>query len=90
MHAGLRPSVRLAAQSAEDQMWTRDDFLRSEADFGSIVVHGHSARPDPVERANRFGIDTLAYRSGRLTALVLEGTARRYMDTADGAGRGWY
>lgn len=81
VHAGLRPGVALERQSAEDMMWIRDDFLRAESDFGHVVVHGHSARPDPVERPNRIGIDTMAYRSGRLTALVLEGTSRRYLAT---------
>ena len=81
VHAGLRPGVPLDAQSAEDLMWIRDDFLYSEADFGAIVVHGHTPRPDAVFRANRIGIDTMAYRSGRLTCLVLEGAERRLIDT---------
>jgi serine/threonine protein phosphatase 1 len=81
VHAGIRPGIALERQSAEDMMWIRDDFLRAESDFGHVVVHGHSARPDPVERPNRIGIDTMAYRSGRLTALALEGTSRRYLAT---------
>jgi serine/threonine protein phosphatase 1 len=81
VHAGLWPGIALERQSAEDMMWIRDDFLRAETDFGHVVVHGHSARPDPVERPNRIGIDTMAYRSGRLTALVLEGASRRYLAT---------
>lgn len=81
VHAGLRPGVPLAAQTDEDLMWIREDFLRSEADFGCIVVHGHSARLEPVVRRNRIGIDTMAYRSDRLTALVLEGTSRRFIAT---------
>ncbi len=86
VHAGLRPGVALAQQTAEDMMWIRDDFLRANTDFGAIVVHGHSPLAAPVERPNRIGIDTMAYRSGRLTCVVLEGTARRYMDTADHEG----
>ena len=35
------------------------------------VFHRH-----PAIRRNRIGIDTGAYRSGRLTALALEGDAR--------------
>jgi len=81
VHAGLRPGVPLDAQSADDMMWIRDDFLYSEADFGAIVVHGHTPRPEPVFRENRIGIDTMAYRSGRLTCLVLEGDRRRLIDT---------
>jgi len=45
------------------------------------VVHGHTISEDVVERPNRIGIDTGAYRSGVLTALVLEGEERRYLTT---------
>jgi serine/threonine protein phosphatase 1 len=33
------------------------------------------------ERANRIGIDTGAYASGRLTALGIEGAQRWYLQT---------
>jgi serine/threonine protein phosphatase 1 len=34
-----------------------------------------------VMRRNRIGIDTGAYLTGHLTALVLEGTRRRFLQT---------
>ena len=46
-----------------------------------MVVHGHTIRSDVDEWPNRIGIDTGAYRSGVLTAIVLEGTERRYLKT---------
>ncbi len=81
VHAGLRPGVALESQSDEDLMWIRSDFLFSDADFGFMVVHGHSPRSTPVVRNNRIGIDTMAYRSGCLTCLVLEGTERHFIST---------
>ena len=81
VHAGLRPGVALEQQSAEDRMWIRDEFLFSEFDFGPMVIHGHTPRPAPVLRANRIGIDTMAYRTGCLTCLVLEGENRRFIST---------
>jgi serine/threonine protein phosphatase 1 len=81
VHAGLRPGVPLEAQSERDMMWIRDDFLLSDRPFGRIVVHGHSIRPDPEIRPNRIGIDTGAYATGRLTALVLEGRRRGFLST---------
>ena len=33
-------------------------------------------------RQNRIGIDTGAYRTGVLTALVIDGAERRFLDTA--------
>ena len=81
VHAGFRPGVAINQQSADDQMWIRDEFLFSEADFGAFLVHGHTPNPVPVVRQNRIGIDTMAYRSGCLTCLVLEGAERRFLAT---------
>jgi len=81
VHAGVRPGIALAAQTAEDRIWIREGFLASEADFGVFVVHGHTPRPSPVVKANRIGIDTMAYRSGTLTCLVLDGAGRRFIAT---------
>lgn len=79
VHAGVRPGVPLHRQSLEDQMWIRDDFLLSNQDFGKVVVHGHTPTDAPVRRRNRIGIDTGAYATGRLTALVLEGADVRFL-----------
>ena len=81
VHAGVRPGVGLRQQKDFDLMWIRDDFLDSDADFGRLVVHGHSIRPRPDIRPNRIGIDTGAYLTGRLTCLVLDGEERRFLHT---------
>ncbi len=82
VHAGLRPGVALAEQIGQDLMWIRDEFLQSNADFGKLVVHGHTIAETPQVKANRIGIDTGAYATGVLTALVLEGNERRFLQTA--------
>jgi len=77
VHAGIRPGVTPDAQRLEDLIWIREEFLDSPADHGAIVVHGHSITGEPDFRPNRIGIDTGAYRSGRLTALRLgDGVAK--------------
>ena len=81
VHAGLRPGVALEDQDEQDFLWIRHDFLDSDADYGMIVVHGHSIHPEPDIRPNRIGIDTGAWRTGHLTALVLEGDSRRFLRT---------
>lgn len=81
VHAGIRPGVPLKAQNPLDLMWIREEFLDSRVDHGFTVVHGHSIKAAVDERPNRIGIDTGAYASGRLTALVLEGDTRRYLAT---------
>lgn len=79
VHAGIRPGVPLAEQDPGDLMWIRDDFLFDPEPLEKVVVHGHTIAPIPEIRPNRIGIDTGAYASGTLTALVLEGTERRFI-----------
>lgn len=79
VHAGLRPGIGLEDQNTEDLLWIRDEFLTSDAEFGKIVVHGHSISTTPVVRHNRIGIDTGAFAGGPLTCLVLEGTNRTFL-----------
>ncbi|MDZ4375235.1 MAG: metallophosphoesterase family protein [Phenylobacterium sp.] len=77
VHAGVRPGVLLADQNERDLIWIRYDFLESDADFGKVVVHGHTPSPRPQMRANRIGIDTGVYYTGVLTAVRLEGESQR-------------
>jgi serine/threonine protein phosphatase 1 len=82
VHAGIRPGVDLSLQSQADLRWIRSPFLDHEEDHGFVVVHGHTISDGIEERANRIGIDTGAYRTGVLTALVLDGAERSTIDTA--------
>lgn len=81
VHAGIRPRVPLDKQTSADLRWIREEFLTHRGDHGRVVVHGHSISTDIEERPNRIGIDTGAWRTGRLTAIGLEGTARWYLQT---------
>ena len=78
-HAGVQPGVALARQREEDLLWIREPFLASEEDFGAIVVHGHTPVRAPEVRANRIGIDTGAFASGRLTCVALEEGEPRFL-----------
>jgi serine/threonine protein phosphatase 1 len=71
-HAGVRPGVSLQRQSDEDLLWIRDEFLDSKADFGKVVVHGHTPTEEPELLPNRINVDTGAFMTGRLTCAVLE------------------
>lgn len=71
VHAGIRPGVALDRQEPDDLIWIRDEFLRSPVNHGAIIVHGHSITLEPEFQPNRIGIDTGAYRSGKLTAVCL-------------------
>jgi len=79
VHAGIRPGVTLADQTAADLLWIRGDFLTSGADHGHVVVHGHSITFEPEIQQNRIGIDTGAYATGVLSCVVLEGDSQRVL-----------
>lgn len=81
-HAGVRPNVPLERQSPDDLLWIRYEFLDYRGDFGKIVVHGHTARAEVENLANRINLDTMAFRSGVLTSVALEGAERRFIATA--------
>jgi serine/threonine protein phosphatase 1 len=87
VHAGIRPGAPIAEQKRSDLRWIREPFLSHAGDHGHTVVHGHTITDAVDVRANRIGIDTGAYQSGRLTALGLEGADQWLVEAieADGA-----
>lgn len=78
-HAGVRPGVPLDRQAPADLIWIRDEFLRWPGLHEKVVVHGHTPTARPELRPNRVNVDTGAFRTGLLTALVLEGGEKRLM-----------
>lgn len=88
VHAGIRPGLPLAAQSDEDLAWIRAPFLDASRQDGLVVVHGHTPGREPVVRADRIGIDTHCFATGRLTALRVTADGERSFLTATGPARG--
>lgn len=86
VHAGIDPRVPLEEQRRHDLRWIREPFLSHQESFGPVVVHGHTITEMPQDCGNRIGIDTGAFTTGRLTALVLEGTGRRYIEAVEDEG----
>lgn len=74
-HAGVRPDVAWEAQTPEDLLWIRDEFLSQDHGLPLRIVHGHTVcEHGPEILAHRIGVDTGAYRTNRLSAVGLEGT----------------
>ena len=73
VHAGVDSELPLDRQSVETLLWKRypKGFT---AGFGNLhVVHGHDNHPDgPLLYAGRTNLDTLAWRTGRLTIGVFD------------------
>ena len=86
-HAGVRPGIGLDEQEPHDMMWIRDDFLRGSATFSKAIVHGHTPEADAFVSDRRIGVDTGAYATGRLSAIVLEGLERRLIQAQVSGGR---
>lgn len=77
VHAGIDPKRSIDDQKRSDMLWIRDRFLNHDGAHSHFIVHGHTITDEVDEQSNRMGIDTGAFRTGRLTALVLEGDTRR-------------
>lgn len=83
VHAGFRPGAAIKEQREEDCLWIRSEFHNAPADRrpDKIVVHGHHPVKRPLDAGWRIDIDTGAVWSDVLTAVVLEGTTRRFITT---------
>lgn len=86
VHAGIDPDVPLGEQKRSDLLWIRERFLSHEGPLEKVVVHGHTIFDRVMDCGNRIGIDTGAFRSGVLSALVLEGEQRRILQACVGHG----
>ncbi len=73
VHAGIRPDLPLDDQRPSDLRWIRESFLEHRGAHPKMIVHGHTITAQVDRRANRIGVDTGAYASGKLTALGIEG-----------------
>ncbi|WP_375272206.1 metallophosphoesterase [Sphingomonas sp.] len=80
VHAGVRPGQPLSEQLPTDLRWIREPFISSRRDHGAVIVHGHTIAPTVENLPNRIGIDTGAYRTGCLSALVLEEDRRWFLE----------
>ena len=81
VHAGIRPEVPIEDQEMGDLLWIRDEFTQSSSRHDFLVVHGHTISEKVEVLSNRIGIDTGAYQSGLLTALVLEDSKQWLLQT---------
>ncbi len=73
VHGGITPGPSLEEQPLEALCETRDLFIKSESDFGKVVVFGHTPFELPLVSPNKIGIDTGAVYGNLLTAVELPG-----------------
>ncbi|MER9401545.1 serine/threonine protein phosphatase [Mesorhizobium sp. M0615] len=78
-HAGVRPYVPLESQSPQDLVWIRDVFHNHPGLYPKVIVHGHTPVPEAEVMPNRVNVDTLAWQSGMLSALAVDGADKRIL-----------
>ncbi|MBY6049192.1 metallophosphoesterase [Vannielia litorea] len=69
-HAGADPSRPIAAQR-HSLTYGHPGFFSTPRPDGIWVVHGHYIRDEPEVVPGRIAIDTGAYATGRLTAVIM-------------------
>jgi serine/threonine protein phosphatase 1 len=70
-HAGVDPSRSLSEQLPSDLLSIGNRFLQSNQILDKIIVHGHTPFQSACIKQNRIGLDTEAYRSGKLSGLMI-------------------
>ena len=71
-HAGADPRLPISGQADGNFLWGHKRFLRDPREDGLWVAHGHWARERPAVRDARISVDTGAWKTGRLTAALIE------------------
>lgn len=71
VHAGIDPARSFSDQSAHDLLYARGKFLNNKDVREKIVIHGHSHVTKPEIRRNRIGIDTGAFATNVLSAVLI-------------------
>jgi len=91
VHAGVDPDIPLDRQSETTLLWHRYPKGYSGGYGERHVVHGHDNNPDgPLLLEGRTNLDTLAWRTGRLTVGVFDdpsGRSGRFHRDQGDAGR---
>ena len=73
VHAGVDPEIPLDRQSEETLLWKRYPTGYAAGFANLHVVHGHDNYPEgPLLYEGRTNLDTLAWRTGRLTIGVFD------------------
>lgn len=79
VHAGIRPGVPLLDQKDDDLLYIREEFFEASRRLDRWVVHGHTPTDFPRIEGRRLGIDTGAFKTGRLTAVRIANKGGRLL-----------
>lgn len=72
VHAGADPSVPISDQQRSTLLWGHSEFSNMPRPDGQWVVHGHTIVDAAQAKGGRISVDTGAYATGKLTAVLVE------------------
>ena len=70
------------AQDPQDLIWIREKFLDYPLPHPKVIVHGHTPADQVEIMGNRVNVDTRAFASGRLSALMVEGGRKSLLEVS--------
>lgn len=80
-HAGADPARPMDEQMDETCLWGHRHFRSRPRSDGLWIVHGHIITRTPSVQGGRIAVDTGAWRSGCLTAAIMDETGPRFVST---------
>ncbi|WP_306114889.1 MULTISPECIES: metallophosphoesterase family protein [unclassified Roseovarius] len=80
-HAGGDPGKPIEPRRGHGLLWGHPDFLRKPRQDGLWMVHGHFIVDEAGVTAGRIAVDTGAYRTGHLSAAIIEAGEVRFIGT---------
>lgn len=81
VHAGADPRRPLEEQEEEVLLWQRPHRGERARTDGVWIVHGHTIVDEPEVQGGRVNVDTGAFATGVLTALLMAPGAARFVQT---------
>ncbi len=80
-HAGADPSRAIRDQSDDALIWGQTGYGRMQRSDGIWVVHGHVIVPRVSAQMGHINVDTGAYKTGRLSAVMVRAGAFDVIET---------
>jgi serine/threonine protein phosphatase 1 len=72
VHAAADPMLPVMGQAPQTMLWGHPDFERMPRQDDIWVVHGHTIVEEAAPNQGRIPVDTGAYATGRLSAVLVE------------------
>lgn len=86
-HAGVNPALSLDAQDPDELIWIRTIFLKWTAPFENVIIHGHTPQSAIEVQPNRVNLDTYAWKNGKLSAIVIDGAEKQFLEATGPAAK---